>query len=236
VVDLGLPTVGDHKSIDQETYDRLRMDGEILEKIAPLVIKERYLQGRDWVLTGQLYQTSLKTPGETRAVTSNIWENGIAEGVRKGLFGIGELQNDQPVCRYYKEESSVSLADNEILVRAEVCETQLAAQADQVIFKPGGTTPSTSIQEPSTSEVQPGTSGVTITPIILTTSKYSQLNLNFVVPKGKVSSLMGVLNFLQNRYNHIEVSLNINDGSLSEQEYEDKIKEAFRQMGIDIGD
>jgi hypothetical protein len=122
------------------------------------------------------------------------------------------------------------------LVRAEVCETQLAAQADQVIFKPGGTTPSTSIQEPSTSEVQPGTSGVTITPIILTTSKYSQLNLNFVVPKGKVSSLMGVLNFLQNRYNHIEVSLNINDGSLSEQEYEDKIKEAFRQMGIDIGD
>jgi hypothetical protein len=64
--------------------------------------------------------------------------------------------------------------------------------------------------------------------------KHTLLNFNFVVPKGKVSSLMGVLNFLQNRYNRIEISLHVADGQLSEQEYEDKIKEAFRQMGIDI--
>jgi hypothetical protein len=31
------------------------------------------------------------------------------------------------------------------------------------------------------------------------------------------------------------MSLQVDGGQLSEQEYEDKIKEAFRQMGIDIG-
>jgi hypothetical protein len=28
--------------------------------------------------------------------------------------------------------------------------------------------------------------------------------------------------------------LNVGDGQLTEQEYEDKVKEAFRQMGIEI--
>jgi hypothetical protein len=71
----------------------------------------------------------------------------------------------------------------------------------------------------------------TTTPVA---GKYEQLHFNFVVPKGKVSSLMGVLNFLQSRYNRVEISLNLGDGQLSEQEFEDRVKEAFRQMGINI--
>jgi len=59
-IDLGLPTVGDNKSLDQEVYDRLRMDSEILEKVAPLVIKEKYLKDREWVSTSQLYQASTR--------------------------------------------------------------------------------------------------------------------------------------------------------------------------------
>ena len=50
-----------------------------------------------------------------------------------------------------------------------------------------------------------------------------------------MSNLMGVLNFLQSRFGRIQMSLRVDEGQLSEQEYEDKIKEAFRQMGIDIG-
>lgn len=78
MIDLGLPAVGDTKSIDQEIYERLRMEGEILEKVASLVIKERYLKERDWVSTNQLYQASLKKPGETRPVNSKDWEGGIS--------------------------------------------------------------------------------------------------------------------------------------------------------------
>ncbi len=226
-IDLGLPTVGDNKSLDQEVYDRLRMDGEILEKIAPLVIKEKYLKERDWVSTSQLYQASLKTPGETRAINQSAWDAGIAEGVRKGLFGLGELKEEQPVCRYYKEESSVSFADNEILLKAEVCEAQRAAQAKEPVYPPVTTTPGVTV-----GDGHGPTPPVTVLPPVA--GKYQQLHFNFIVPKGKVSSLMGVLNYLQSRYNRLELSVNVGEGQLTEQEYEDKVKEAFRQMGIDI--
>jgi len=32
----------------------------------------------------------------------------------------------------------------------------------------------------------------------------------------------------------MEVALSVEDGQLSEQDYEDKIKEAFRQMGVEV--
>jgi hypothetical protein len=226
-IDLGLPTVGDNKTLDQEVYDRLRTDGEILEKIAPLVIKEKYLKDRKWVSTSQLYQASLKTPGETRALNQTAWETGIAEGVRKGLFGLGELREEQPIFRYYKEESTASFTDNEILVEAEICEAQRAAQEKQTVFPPEHPMPDGKSGEghepPQPPLVIPPGSG-----------KYQQLHFNFVVPKGKVSSLMGVLNYLQSRFNKLEIAVNVGEGQLTEQEYEDKVKEAFRQMGIDI--
>lgn len=230
-IDLGLPTVGDTKSLDQEVYDRLRAEGEILERVAPLVIREKYLKDRDWVSTSQLYQASLKTPGEARAASQSAWEAGIAEGVRKGLFGLGEVEGDQPVCRYFKEEPSISFTDDEILVKAEVCEVQRAAQAGQVIYPPEQATPGQPIGEPSQAQIsgQP-----TLAPATPATGKYQQLRFSFVVPKGKVSSLMGVFNYLQSRFNRLELSVSVDEGQLTDQEYEDKVKEAFRQMGIDI--
>jgi len=59
--DMGIPTYGEEKALDQEVYEKLRYDQEIIENIAPLVLKEKYLSGRDYVLTEQLYQSSLKT-------------------------------------------------------------------------------------------------------------------------------------------------------------------------------
>jgi hypothetical protein len=61
-----------------------------------------------------------------------------------------------------------------------------------------------------------------------------QLSFNFTVPMGKVANLMGVLNYLQSKYEHMDISLHLDRGQMTEQEYEDKVKEAFRQMGIDI--
>ncbi len=235
-IDLGLPTVGDIKALDYEAYDRLRMEGEILEKVAPLVIKEKFLQSRDWVLTSQLFQSSLKTPGEARTINQTVWENGLAEGVRKGLFGLGELENEQPVYRYFKEETTPSFVENEILIKAEICEAQKAAQGAPVY------TPGTDVVPPG-SIVEPGMVGTAIVtppatvggfPPATTTNGRTQLSFNFVVPKGKVSNLMGLLNFLQSRFNRIEIALNLAEGQLTEQEYEDKIKEAFRQMGVEI--
>lgn len=230
--DLGIPTVGEVKLLDQDVYDRLRSEGEILEKIVPLVVKEKYLKGREYVSTAQLYQASLKTPGEPRAVSQSAWEKGIAEGVRHGIFGLGELKNDQPVCRYFREECSLSFGDNEILIKAEICETQRHVQEGQATFTYGQTAAGQPVSGTPVSEsvvVQPPP-----TSPVSDAGKYQQLHFNFIVPKGKVSSLMGVLNFLQSRYSKVEISLNLGDGQLTEQEFEDKVKEAFRQMGIEI--
>jgi hypothetical protein len=72
--DLGIPTYGEEKGLSQEVYEKLRSDGEILEKIAPLVLREKYLTGREYVSTEQLYHSSLKTPGETRTINRAIRE------------------------------------------------------------------------------------------------------------------------------------------------------------------
>ena len=103
--DLGLPTYGVSKKLDEAVYDKLRLDREILESVHPLVIKERYLRADESVSTEQLYQSSAKTPGEARVIGQG-WESGIREGVEQGLFGLGELEDGKPVCRYFKERPS----------------------------------------------------------------------------------------------------------------------------------
>jgi hypothetical protein len=226
--DLGVPTSGYSGYIDQEVFERLRSDGEILEKVAPLTIREKFLKERDWVLTAQMYQSSLKTPGEMRATSQRAWDTGIAEGVKIGLFGLGEVKDEQPIYQYFRDDCTVSFTDHEVLIRAEICEAQMAerhAQASLTLNPP----PPGSAGEGAQPTLQPTTSAPPVT-----TGQYRQLDFNFTVPKGKVASLMGVLNYLQSKYEHMNISLHLDRGQMTEQEYEDKVKEAFRQMGIDI--
>jgi len=225
--DLGVPTSGYSGYIDQEVYERLRSDGEILEKIAPLVIREKFLKDRDWVSTSQLYQSSLKTPGEARATSQQAWDTGIAEGVRSGLFGLGEIKDDKPVCHYFKQESSVAFTDNEILIKAEICQAQMAERQAQVNLAQGNM-PSSTVNS-ATSTFIPNAPAT-----YPKAGLYQQLDFNFTVPKGKVASLMGVLNYLQSKYEHMDISLHLDKGQMTDQEYEDKVKEAFSQMGIDL--
>jgi hypothetical protein len=227
--DLGVPTSGYSGFIDQEVYERLRSDGEILEKIAPLVIREKFLKDRDFVSTAQLYQSSLKTPGEARATSQMAWDTGIAEGVRQGLFGLGEVKDDQPVCRYFKQESTVAFSDNEVLIKAEICLAQIKERESQTAITPGSGSSSV-VSEP----IPTTTTGGGFTPTSLPDKGLGQLSFNFTVPKGKVASLMGVLNYLQSKYEHMDISLHLDRGQMTEQEYEDKVKEAFRQMGINL--
>lgn len=45
---------------------------------------------------------------------------------------------------------------------------------------------------------------------------------------------MGVMNLLQSKFDNLEIEVIASDGEISEQDYEGKIKEAFRQLGVDI--
>jgi hypothetical protein len=156
------------------------------------------------------------------------WDTGIAEGVRQGLFGLGEIKDNEPTCQYFKAECTVSFTDNEVLIRAEICQAQIAERQAQTTLTQSHTPTGSSGEFPQPT-FQPT---ATVAPV--TTGQYKQLDFNFTVPKGKVSSLMGVLNYLQSKYEHMNISLHLDRGQMTEQEYEDKVKEAFRQMGIDI--
>jgi len=212
-IDLGIPTYGEVKSLHGEIYEKLRSDGEILENIAPLVIKEKYLVNKDYVLTEQLYQSLFRTPGETRPANRAVLEESIIKGVQMGLFGLGELQDEKPFCRFYKESSSPAFAGQEIIITEALCKKQVQPT-------PAGPEP------PPPEPPPPGPKP----PV----GEKKEIYLRFIVPKGKVSNIMGVMNLLQSKFNTLELHLSAKDGSITQQDYEDKIEEAFRQLGIKI--
>ncbi|MCX5850425.1 MAG: DUF499 domain-containing protein [Deltaproteobacteria bacterium] len=211
-IDLGIPTYGESKSLHQEIYEKLRSDGEILENIAPLVLKEKYLGDKDHVLTEQIYQSLFRTPGETRLANKDVLEQCVVKGVQMGLFGLGEMQDGKPFCRFYKENCSPAFSGKEIIIAESLCKkTEQGASPEP---------------EPPTPEPHPEP----IPPI----GGKKEVRLRFKVPKGKVSNIMGIMNFLQSKFNSLEIELTATDGKMTEQEFEDKIEETFRQLGIKI--
>ena len=233
--DLGVPTYGDTKKLDEVVYDKLKSDGEILEKIHPLAIKERYLKTNESVSTEQLYQSSAKTPGEARIIGRDAWESGIREGVAQGLFGLGELENGEPVCRYFKENPpSITLVGSEVIIREDICiahkeeETEERETGSDATYPPGGTPPQEIVEGEDNGDKSDGDSSAP------ESSGRKEVHLQFTLPKGKVAGLMGVMNLLQANFDNLRIDLRATDGEMSEQDYEDKIKEAFAQLGIDL--
>jgi predicted AAA+ superfamily ATPase len=223
-LDIGIPTYGERKSIDEEVYEKLRVEQEILEKVSPLVIKEKYLRDKDYVKTSQIYDSMVKTPGERRTIGNGALEQSFNQGVKQGLFGLGELQVDGvPLCRLFKEDiGTVSFAENEVLIRDVIC----VAQRDKPLEATLGphqvaTPPVPPTGEPSPTPTQEKKASVR-----------EQLDLRFPVPMGKVSQIMGMMNFLQTKFKELEIEIKAKNGSISEDDFANKIKEALRQLGI----
>lgn len=232
-LDMGIPTYGEDRPLDEEVYQRLRLEGEILEQLAPRVIKELYLRDRDYVLTEQLAQAGLRTPGEPRVVSREAWEGGIAAGVSQGLFGLGVLENDQPVCQYFKEPPLVGLVGSEVIIRADICQAQREAAKPPEVYHPAKGQEGSQAKEGGEQGKGETTEGDDKDHVIPPGAK-QHLRLKFIVPKGKVSGLMGLMNLLQSKFNRMELILTTDQGQITDQDYEDKVRETFRQMGIDV--
>ena len=221
-IDMGIPTYGENKLLDEEVYDKLRQEGEIIERIAPLVISERYLKDKEYVKLTQIYDSMLKTPGERRVQNAAIIEEGIKEGVKQGFFGVGELKEDgKVVCRYFKEDPTVSGIDTEVLMSEASC---LSQRRPTVVEAPGpenGLNNTIDVVE-KTKPLEP-----------IGTTRHD-LSIRFLIPRGKISQIMGVMNFLQSKFQSLEMEIKARDGSLTEDEYTSKIKEALKQLGIDL--
>jgi hypothetical protein len=218
-IDMRIPTYGEKRTLDQDVYERLRQEGEVLEKIAPLVIMEKYLKDKDHVKLRQIHDSMLKTPGERRVVNPSTLEEGIRLGVKQGFFGLGEMQEDGSInCRFFREEPTVSFSDSEVLIKDSVCLAQ--RQMPQPTAEPAPTAGEAGVKWSRPSEIS--------------AKLMSELELKFKVPRGKISQIMGVMNYLQSKFQSLEMEIRAREGSLSEDDYANKIREALKQLGIEI--
>jgi len=218
-IDMGIPTYGAERTIDREIYERLRSEGEILEKLAPLSLKEKYLKSRDYVETKNVFESFFKTAGEIRIVSEKVLKKCIEEGVKQGLFGLGVLENKKPVCLHFKVEITPQLIEGEILVRAELCKPL------EKVCKP---------VESVLSEVEERIAKERAT--IGKKESYHTIQLKLNVPTGKLSDIGRMIQYLKTKFNQVKVKIEISaqDGELEISDYEDKIKEAIDQANITI--
>ena len=230
-VDLGRGTFGVDIPLDEEVYERLRDENEILERLEPLVLRERFLRDQEYVRTAQLVESWTRTPGALRVVSEEAWRRCIATGVQQGLFGLGLLEDGEVRCVAYKEmPSQVMLAGNEVILRADICEAQ-RAQAEPTTMT--GLFPEERLMSDELWDAR-GTYHHMPTEEEVSVSVRRTVRLKFPVPKGQVSSLLGLLNFLQHKFDHLEIMIQASQGAISEEDYENKILETFRQLGIEV--
>ncbi len=226
-IDLGIPTYGEKKNLHEEIYHKLRGEEELVENIAPLVIKEKYLTGKDYVSTEQLYQSLFRTPGEMRISSKQVIIDCIRNGVRQGLFGLGELEGDNVVCRFYKEDCSVALIRNEVIIAEKLCKKETELK------EPSYAQPTSTVQQNKVNEcVLAQKSTAVPEQVELFTRK--ELKMKFEVPLGRVADISRVLSYLQTKFHRIEMRIYATEGSITEDEYANRVSETFHQLGIDL--
>jgi len=233
-VNLGIGTYGVEKSIDKEIYEKLKNEGEILEKLSPLSIKEKYLKDKDYVETKKIFESFYRTPGELRVISAEVFKNSIREGVKRGIFGLGILDNDKPTCKFFKEDCSPNLVEGEVIIKAELCQvldsTELVEKEE---IEPSGEArkrigvPSSEKEEELKSEVP-------------SREKFSKIKLRLAFPLGKFSDFTEVVTRLRKKFKfnqgNVKAELLLQDGEITKSDYEDKIKEEIIQRGITIED
>ncbi|RLG32297.1 hypothetical protein DRN97_07720 [Methanosarcinales archaeon] len=219
-VDLGVPTYGAETTIDREIYERLRSEGQILEKLAPLSLREKYLKDRDYVETKNILESFFKTPGEFRIVSDEVLRNCIKEGVKQGLFGLGDIEDGKPMCRHFKAESSSELTEGEILIRADLC------KIPEERYKPVEDVLTGKKEFKDKEEVKKEEYG----------KKYHTIHLKLGVPTGKLSDIVRVIPYIKSKFNKVDVKVEISavNGGMSVFDYEDKIMEAIKQAEVKI--
>lgn len=120
------------------------------------------------------------------------------------------------------EEPTTAFTEDEIIIKDTICSEQ--KQKEEVSLGIGE----------EISEVEVTTEIETSGEIEVIGGIKDKLKIRFKIPKGKVSDIMRMMNFIQSKFETLEIELLAQDGKISEQDYENIIKETFRQLGIDV--
>ncbi|MEM4317790.1 MAG: hypothetical protein QXQ68_07005 [Candidatus Nitrosocaldaceae archaeon] len=215
-LDLGIPTYGFEVNLPDKVFERLKSDGIIIERIAPQVLKERYLKGKEYVSTKNIYENSLKTLGEDRILSKSALEESLKEGIMQGMFGLGEFKDEKIIPVYWKKHPIVGFDEDEILIDGTICEKEFETKPEERVLEERVKI-ETTIDEIAKKE------------------DISRLELPTIkIPKGKVSQLLGLLNYIQSKFDDVEIKITAREGAIKKEDYENKIKETLRQLGINI--
>ena len=241
-IDLGIPTYGLKKTITEEIFDRLREEKEIVEKLSPILILNKYLANKDYLPIKQLYKALLTTPGEPRISKSNFIKS-IEEGVKNGIFGFGILKDGEVECIKINATPKIEFEDYEVIIKKELCEKK----EPQVEDKKPETTDTKIITETKTEDkkeetIQDIKEDKIKTPQEASESEYieptiSELILEVKIPRGKLSDFYRyIMRNLENTFDDIEVTIKIkaSNGNLKKSDYELKIKETLYQINAEI--
>lgn len=235
-LDIGIPTHGETRNLDHKVFEFLKDSNEIIEKLSPIIIQTKYLGDKDTISTSQLVTLFYRTPGEPRPTSKEVIIESIKNGVKDGLFGIGVLNSENKITNlvYKTPVVNISLVDQEVIVNEKLSK-QLIKNEEQppkdidkqpidnqnvteIISEPVTTT----VNEVSSIEAPPKVESI------------NKLHLSFYLPKGKFSNLFQTINYITLRFEKVKITIEATDGEISKQEYEMRIKEGLRQLGIDV--
>ncbi len=226
-IDLGLPTLGEGY-IDKEVYTRLIEEEIVLKTIDPRVLIERYMSNKDFVETKILYEAMLKTPGEIRPASKEVFIKAVGKGVSEGIFGLGiKAEDDKFECKYYRQSVNPELSENEVIIKPEFCKSK-----EEKTY----TEESKSQTVDTSSVLSSSTGAITYTYKSSDNIEYiSSLHLKFTLPVDKVSYFAQMVRFLNEKFSkcEIEICLKGEGGKITKNEYENKIKETLNQLDID---
>lgn len=225
-MDMGLPTFGE-SHLDSEVYSILRSEGEILERVSPAVIKEKYMLDNSFIETKKLFEAFLKTPGELRLLSQEAFKEGISEGVEKGIFGLGFIEEDGIKYKYFNERAPVELTENEVIIKPELCRKGTYEQEGEKRVAAGAM---------QARAVHAGKPSGEVEIVTIPSRMYSKLRLKLNVPVGQLSTIVKVINYLKDLFGklRIRVEITADEGQIKISDYENKIEEALSQSGVSI--
>ena len=227
---LGIPSF-DNQKLDKWVFTSLLSKEHILHALTPAYVKDKYLKDKDYVETVSVLRAFLSTPGELRLENKDVLKSTIKQGVSTGSFGLGELRDGAPVCLHYKSTKvDVTFGEGEIIIAPNICEEQRRES-----------TP-TSVSESTGEPEHPRSGGKQAT---LTTAGKTpkppeapsgavkdSIHLKFRIPHGKVSDVMILIKYIQSKFPELEIVIDAKGGTMTKEEYENKVKEALMQMGV----
>jgi len=207
--DIGSTFVGDTRTLDGRIHESLRDENYILSKISPIFLEEKYLKQNTQVPTYNIYQSFLKTPGETRLEKKDVFIESIKIGVKNGNFGLGIIEDNKPICKYFKEDVTPTLDTNEVLMSKDIShkqEEEITPKEKPSQIPPGPIEPKPNI--PQKDEVK----------------------LDFLMPPGTASDISGILRLLRERFEKVQIIINASEGKMAEEEYKNTVIETMKSL------